>query len=96
MTRDEISAYFEGLNVQIDSVYKSFAVRIGFDGLSTGSLTLGFPQIAKHPDVENWEGEYYQAKLDDEAASFEVSKITRKSDRSPHILTYDVSNYGRS
>ena len=42
VNRDEISAYFESLNVQIDSVHKSFAVRIGFDGLSSGSLTSVF------------------------------------------------------
>lgn len=27
--------------------------------------------VAKHPDVEDWEGEYYQSKLEDEAASHE-------------------------
>jgi hypothetical protein len=36
---------------------------------------LAMAQIAKHPDVEDWEGEYYQAKLDDEAASYEVRGI---------------------
>jgi hypothetical protein len=37
--------------------------------------------------VENWEGEYYQAKLDDEAASFEVSEVTRIIISIPYSMT---------
>lgn len=52
VNREEISGYFEGFNVEMDKVLKSFAV-------------------TEHSDVQNWEGEYYQAKLEDEAASYE-------------------------
>ena len=28
--------------------------------------------VTPHPDVEDWESEYYQAKLEDESDAFEV------------------------
>ena len=90
VTRDEISGYFETFNVQIDSVLKMFAVSSLYRGMVGTKAEI--VQIAKHPDVENWEGEYYQAKLDDEAASYEVSRVPLSSvDTDAHIC----SNCGR-
>ncbi|CAG7852905.1 SubName: Full=Uncharacterized protein {ECO:0000313/EMBL:CCA72244.1} [Serendipita indica DSM 11827] len=63
VNREEIAAFFEEFNINMDKVLKSFAV-------------------TPHPDVEDWESEYYQAKVEDESDAFEQldSIVTSESD----------------